>query len=88
MGPDGSRGFPHVDAPDRTHFEPDVTIVGRDFATVENGDLPLLVAEVRSPSTAGRYAGVPHYWMVDVDEPLHASEPFTVDLVPSQLVRV
>ena len=69
----------NVDDPDRTHFEPDVSIVGRDFATIENGDLPLLVAEVRSPSTAGRDAvlkrsgyarlGVPHYWLVDVDEP-------------------
>jgi Uma2 family endonuclease len=69
----------NVDDPDRTHFEPDVSIVGREFATIENGDLPLLVAEVRSPSTAGRDAvlkrsgyarlGVPHYWLVDVDMP-------------------
>lgn len=111
----------NVDDPDRTHFEPDVTVVRREFATVENGDLPLLAVEVRSPATAGRDAvlkrsgyarlGIPSYWLVDVDEPsirvlrwraggyddvafaagdepLHVSEPFPVDLVPSQLVRV
>jgi Uma2 family endonuclease len=69
----------NVDDPDRTHFEPDVTVVRRKFATVENGDLPLLAVEVRSPSTAGRDAvlkssayarlGIPSYWMVDVDVP-------------------
>jgi len=31
-----------VDDPDRTHFEPDVTVVRKEFATIENGDLPLL----------------------------------------------
>lgn len=73
-------GLPiNVDDPDRTHFEPDVTVVRREFATVENGDLPLLAVEVRSPSTAGRDAvlkrsgyarlGIPSYWLVDVDEP-------------------
>jgi Uma2 family endonuclease len=69
----------NVDDPDRTHFEPDLTVVRREFATVENGDLPLLAVEVRSPSTAGRDAvlkrsgyarlGVPSYWLVDVDVP-------------------
>lgn len=56
--------------------EPDLTIVRREFATIESGDLPLLAVEVRSPSTAGRDAilrrsgyarlGVPSYWLVDV----------------------
>lgn len=69
----------NVDDPDRTHFEPDLTVVRREFATIENGDLPLLAVEVRSPSTAGRDAvmkrsgyarlGVPSYWLVDVDVP-------------------
>lgn len=69
----------NVDDLDRTHFEPDVSVVSRDVATIENGDLPLLVAEIRSPSTAGRDAvlkrsgyarlGVLDYWLVDVDEP-------------------
>jgi Uma2 family endonuclease len=68
-----------VDDPDRTHFEPDVTVVRKEFATIENGDLPLLAVEVRSPSTAGRDAilktaayarlGIPSYWLVDVDVP-------------------
>lgn len=59
--------------------EPDVTVVHRQFAAIENGDLPLLAVEVRSPSTAGRHAvlkmsayarlGVPSYWTVDVDVP-------------------
>lgn len=73
-------GLPiNVDDPDRTHFEPDLTVVRRAFATIENGDLPLLAVEVRSPSTAGRDAvlkrsgyarlGVPSYWLVDVDVP-------------------
>lgn len=73
-------GLPiNVDDPDSTHFEPDVTVVRREFATIENGDLPLLAVEVRSPSTAGRDAvlkrsgyarlGVPSYWLVDVDIP-------------------
>lgn len=73
-------GLPiNVDDPDATHFEPDVTVVRRELATVENGDLPLLAVEVRSPSTAGRDAvlkmsayarlGVPSYWIVDVDVP-------------------
>lgn len=69
----------NVDDPDRTHFEPDLTVVRREFAKIENGDLPLLAVEVRSPSTAGRDAllkrsgyarlGVPSYWLVDVDVP-------------------
>jgi Uma2 family endonuclease len=69
----------NVDDPERTHFEPDVTVVRKQFATVENGDLPLLAVEVRSPSTAGRDAvlksaayarlGIPSYWLVDVDVP-------------------
>ena len=69
----------NVDDPDRTHFEPDVTVVRKQFATIENGDLPLLAVEVRSPSTAGRDAilktaayarlGIPSYWLVDVDIP-------------------
>jgi len=69
----------NVDDPDATHFEPDVTVVRREFATVENGDVPLLAVEVRSPSTAGRDAllkrreyarlGIPSYWLLDVDAP-------------------
>jgi Uma2 family endonuclease len=69
----------NVDDPDRTHFEPDLTVVRREFAKIENGDLPLLAVEVRSPSTAGRDAllkrsgyarlSVPSYWLVDVDVP-------------------
>jgi Uma2 family endonuclease len=69
----------NVDDPESTHFEPDLTIVRRQFAKVENGDLPLLAVEVRSPSTAGRDAvlkrreyarlGMPSYWMFDVDVP-------------------
>lgn len=69
----------NVDDPDATHFEPDVTVVRREFAKVENGDLPLLAVEVRSPSTAGRDAvlkrreyarlGIPSYWLFDVDVP-------------------
>lgn len=73
-------GLPiNVDDPDDTHFEPDVTVVRREFATIENGDVPLLAVEVRSPSTAGRDAvlkrleyarlGIPSYWMLDVDAP-------------------
>jgi Uma2 family endonuclease len=69
----------NVDDPEWTHFEPDVTVVRKQFATIENGDLPLLAVEVRSPSTAGRDAvlksaayarlGIPSYWLVDVDVP-------------------
>lgn len=69
----------NVDDPDNTHFEPDLTVVRREFARIENGDLPLLAVEIRSPSTAGRdsvlkrreYArlGMPSYWMFDVDAP-------------------
>ncbi len=69
----------NVDDPDATHFEPDVTVVRREFALIENGDLPLLVVEIRSPSTAGRDAvlkrreyarlGIPSYWLLDVDVP-------------------
>jgi Uma2 family endonuclease len=69
----------NVDDPDSTHFEPDLTVVRREFAKIENGDLPLLAVEVRSPSTAGRDAvlkrreyarlGMPSYWMLDVDVP-------------------
>lgn len=69
----------NVDDPDRTHFEPDLTVVRHEFATIENGDIPLLAVEVRSPSTAGRDAvlkmsgyarlGIPSYWLVDVDVP-------------------
>lgn len=69
----------NVDDPDDTHVEPDVTVVRREFAKVENGDLPLLAVEVRSPSTAGRDAvrkrreyarlGIPSYWLLDVDAP-------------------
>jgi Uma2 family endonuclease len=69
----------NVNDPDRTHFEPDLTVVRPEFAKVENGDLPLLAVEVRSPATAGRDAilkrsgyarlGVPSYWLVDVDVP-------------------
>ncbi len=69
----------NVDDPDATHFEPDLTVVRREFALVENGDLPLLAVEVRSPSTAGRDAvlkrrayarlGIASYWLLDVDTP-------------------
>lgn len=73
-------GLPiNVDDPDATHFEPDVTVVRRELAKVENGDVPLLAVEVRSPSTAGRDAvlkrreyarlGIPSYWLFDVDVP-------------------
>ena len=73
-------GLPiNVDDPDATHFEPDLTVVGREFALVENGDVPLLAVEVRSPSTAGRDAvlkrreyarlGIASYWLLDVDRP-------------------
>lgn len=73
-------GLPiNVDDPDATHFEPDVTVVRRDMATIENGDTPILAIEVRSPSTAGRDAvlkrreyarlGIGSYWLVDVDAP-------------------
>jgi len=69
----------NVDDPDATHFEPDVTVVRRELVTVENGDVPILAVEVRSPSTAGRDAvlkrreyarlGIASYWLVDVDVP-------------------
>jgi Uma2 family endonuclease len=69
----------NVDDPDATHFEPDLTVVRREFALVENGDVPLLAVEVRSPSTAGRDAvlkrreyarlGITSYWLLDVDAP-------------------
>lgn len=68
-----------MDDPDWTHFEPDLTIVGHEFRTIENGDLPRLAVEVRSPSTASRDAilkvqayarlGIPSYWLVDVTVP-------------------
>lgn len=68
-----------VDDPDATHFEPDLTVVRREFAKVENGDVPLLAVEVRSPSTAGHDAvlkrreyarlGIGAYWLLDVDVP-------------------
>lgn len=67
----------NVDDPDATHFEPDVTVVRREFRLIENGDIPLLAVEVRSPSTAGRDAvlkrreyarlGIASYWLFDVD---------------------
>ncbi len=69
----------NVDDPDATHFEPDLTVVRREFAKIENGDVPLLAVEVRSPSTAGRDAvlrrreyarlGIASYWLLDVDVP-------------------
>ena len=69
----------NVDDPDATHFEPDVTVVRREFRLIENGDIPLLAVEVRSPSTAGRDAvlkfreyarlGIASYWLFDVDVP-------------------
>ncbi len=69
----------NVDNPDATHFEPDLTVVRKQFALVENGDVPLLAVEVRSPSTAGRDAvlkrreyarlGIASYWLLDVDRP-------------------
>jgi Uma2 family endonuclease len=73
-------GLPiNVDDPEATHLEPDVTVVRKEFAKLENGDVPLLAVEVRSPSTAGRdpllkrrgYAalGIPSYWLFDVDMP-------------------
>jgi len=67
----------NVDDPDATHFEPDLTVVRRAFAGIENGDVPLLAVEVRSPSTAGRDAvfkrreyarlRIALYWLLDVD---------------------
>lgn len=73
-------GLPiNVDDPDATHFEPDVTVVRREFVDIENGDLPLLAVEIRSPFTAGRDAvrkrreyarlGISSYWLLDVDRP-------------------
>ena len=69
----------NMDDPDNTHFEPDITVVGRQFVAIENGDLPRLCVEIRSPSTAGRDAvlkrreyarlGVASYWLFDVKEP-------------------
>lgn len=69
----------NVDDPDATHFEPDMTVVRREFTLVENGDIPLLAVEIRSPSTAGRDAalkrreyarlGIASYWLFDVDVP-------------------
>lgn len=69
----------NVDDSDTTHFEPDLTVVRREFALIENGDVPLLAVEVRSPSTAGRDAvlkrrryarlGITSYWLLDVDVP-------------------
>lgn len=69
----------NVDDPDATHFEPDLTVVRKEFALVENGDVPLLAVEIRSPSTAGRDAvlkrreyarlGIASYWLLDVDTP-------------------
>src|SRR5206468_7736762 len=69
----------NVDDPDSTHFEPDLTVVRKEFAKDENGDLPRLADEVRSPSSAGRDAvlkrreyarlGMPSYWLFDVEAP-------------------
>jgi Uma2 family endonuclease len=69
----------NVDNPEATHFEPDLTVVRREFTLVENGDVPLLAVEIRSPSTAGRDAllkrreyarlGITSYWLLDVDAP-------------------
>jgi Uma2 family endonuclease len=69
----------NVDRPAATHFEPDLTVVRRELALIENGDVPLLAVEVRSPSTASRDAvlkrreyarlGIPSYWLLDVDVP-------------------
>lgn len=68
-----------VDETPRTHLEPDLTVVRRAFVEIDNGDIPLLAVEVRSPSTAGvdagrkrrAYAriGIPSYWLVDADRP-------------------
>ena len=69
----------NVDDPDATHFEPDLTVVRREFTLIENGDVPVLAVEVRSPATAGRDAvlkrreyarlGIASYWLFDVDVP-------------------
>ncbi len=69
----------NVDDPDATHFEPDLTVVRKEFTLIENGDIPLLAVEIRSPSTAGRDAvlkrreyarlGIASYWLFDVDVP-------------------
>lgn len=80
--PDHLSVFPlpiNVDDPDTTHFEPDLTVVRKEFTLVENGDVPLLAVEIRSPSTAGRDAvlkrreyariGIASYWLLDVDVP-------------------
>jgi Uma2 family endonuclease len=64
-----------------TYFEPDLIVVrGADLVDdVRFRAVPVLVAEVLSPSTRSydqvlkRHAyariGVPHYWIVDLDEP-------------------
>ena len=64
-----------------TNFEPDVVVISRDSyePTKRFGYVPVLVVEVRSPSTASidrtlkraAYAelGVQHYWMLDADAP-------------------
>ncbi len=78
------QGFPvplDVSQGERTYFEPDLVVVrGADLVEgVRFRALPVLVAEVLSPSTRSfdqvlkRHAyariGVPHYWIVDLDEP-------------------
>lgn len=80
--PDHLSVFPlpiNVDDPEATHFEPDLTVVRKEFTLVDNGDVPLLAVEIRSPSTAGRDAvlkrreyarlGIASYWLLDVDVP-------------------
>ncbi len=63
-----------------TMLEPDVLVVRRaDFAPERLEATPVMVVEIRSPSTANidagtkrltyEKAGVPWYWMVDPDEP-------------------
>ena len=69
----------NVDDPENTHFEPDITVVRHEFTLIENGDVPVLAVEIRSPSTAGRDAvlkrreyarlGIASYWLFDVDAP-------------------
>jgi Uma2 family endonuclease len=75
-------GLPlEVSQGERTYFEPDLVVV-RDTDLVEGvrfRAVPVLVGEVLSPSTRSfdqvlkRHAyariGVPHYWIIDLDEP-------------------
>jgi Uma2 family endonuclease len=82
--PPNLEAFPvplEVSQGEHTYFEPDLVVV-RNYDLVEGVRfrcVPVLVVEVVSPSSRGidnvlkRHAyariGVPHYWIVDIDEP-------------------